>query len=203
MVRTVYWPTTEPVDPTKPTAFPIDPATAAEGGEAAEGGGALEGGGETMAAATAPAEGGEFGLSMVIEKPYEEEGVWVLMDEPPKVTNHGAPGEIKPLAVNFVRRLGSILNREAILGAGTGSYFSPGSPSTASLSSHSIDLLSDAALYLWHDVAMPMLAQLDAADADAPLRLKSDGAIGSSDGSTKVSGWGVYCYDFLLLPSTS
>ena len=65
-----------------------------------------------MAAVTAAAEGGEFGLSMVIEKPYEEEGMWVLMDEPPKVTNHGAPGQVKPLAMNFVRRLGVLLNRE-------------------------------------------------------------------------------------------
>ena len=47
MVRTVYWPTTEPADPTKPTAFPIDPGAGdgadpdrAEAAEAGEGAGA-------------------------------------------------------------------------------------------------------------------------------------------------------------------
>ena len=85
-----------------------------------------------------------------------------LFDESPRLVVVGAPGSTRHLPLNYVRPLAAILNEAALLGD-TGDVDDP------TLASHAVDSLADAALFLWQDVAQPLLAQLDSAAASAPL----------------------------------
>ena len=87
---------------------------------------------------------------------------WALFDESPRLAVVGAPGSTRHLPLNYVRPLAVVLNEAALLGD-TGDADDP------TLASHAVDSLADAALFLWQDVAQPLLAHLDSAAASAPL----------------------------------